>query len=797
MSTNHFRCASRPVARTLLCVVLALAVLVSPWESGLLPARMQYLTAALAAAQTPPPVPVEAGTPDPCSTDPVAWTPQPGDPGYLTSSECVLELPACPQSPLFSLSPSRPQFMRLSAPPAGLAARFPSLDVGYPDVAGVERHPDFCEERVLDTDPAHSACLAVTGHAVTEYVDVGQDVCRLLHPIKCPVGLYMDTSKTCRAVQRRNWVCDADQVPRNEFNTCYRLAAAAGTPHPACGPGAPDFVAMSCEEYVGSDFLADPAAVGCASTYLTRTPVEYPPGTVAVPGAPPVVMEPNYRSGLSSSHWCAYDTQYLLDRRCHLDAATRLRRGCALSMALCIKRASQTGGCDAIAETIRCRAYEGTYRPARAVPLEEVRLNGCSPCVILPFRPVPQRCSADIREEPQPGRETGVRDDYYVNSNLLVVHREEADMRLGEPECDSVRDGGESLDAHSTCAALPVCADPPHGTVVWEATHHSGLAVVNTPVIAMVTDIRLEESSTSLHYYNRSTKIDSPLIFNPFFRVVHEGDGSEDPRVRTRPDIDASASFSSVGDIAAGGECAVSEGPIFRLIVEELWPDNGPDYQPDCSVLPGDERPRSDAEAIRELFGEDSLRWWCMLSGNERRRRTLARGLEWWDDPTTDQAARVEELTEKADCNYSISRDLIWCRWVPARPGYYRLTGAGAWELARFAARLPEPLLMAGLLSWLNDPVDGTSRRLQLQGQLGGIGRDPAAIGLSSDFTAALPLPSTPDWTFSQGAVSQTNCPSIDLRISCATTTSFNYTETEPIGVMVHEMRVSTVTPSR
>ena len=689
------------------------------------------------------------------------------------------------------------QYMRLSVPPAGLAAQFPELAasdaIEYPLIPGMDRYPDFCEERVLDSDPTtHRACLAMTGFVVAPYTDGGQNGCRLLHPIKCPAGLFQASSKTCRAVERRTWTCPAGHVARNQFNSCYLLQAAVPNPHPACGPGSPDFVAMPCEDYVGSDFITNAAAVDCATTYVTGTPVQYPAGTVAVPGAPAVQMEPS-----SSVHWCSYDTQYLLDRRCHLDAATRLRRGCVSSMALCIKRASQTGGCDAIAKTIRCRAYEGTYRPARAVPLEEVRLNGCSPCVILPFRPVPQRCSADIREEPQPGRETGVRGDYYVNPGLLVVHREEADMQLEETECDSVRDGGESLDAHSTCAALPVCADPPHGTVVWEATHHSGLAVVNTPVIAMVTDIRLEESSMSLHYHNRSTKIEDPLIFNPFLRVVHEGDGSEDPRVRTRPDIDASASFSSVGDIAAGGECAVSEGPIFRLIVEELWPDYGPDYQPDCSVLPGDERPGSDAEAIRELFGEDSLRWWCMLSGNERRRRTLARGLEWWDDPTTDRAARVDELTEKADCNYSISRDLIWCRWVPARPGYYRLTGAGAWELARFAARLPEPLLMAGLLSWLNDPVDGASRRLQLQGQLGTIGRDPAAIGLSSDLTAALPLPSTPDWTYSQGAVSQTNCPSIDLRISCATTTSFNYTETEPIGVMVHEMRVSTVTPSR
>ena len=799
---RHPRQAPR-AAKLALCVVVALAVLVSPWESGLLPAPVQDLGGAHAAAQTPPPVPVVSGTPDPCPTSPAPWTPQLTDPGYLTSSECVLELPACPQSPLNP--PGTAIFMRLSAPPAGLAAQFPSLPIDYPDVPSLRSYPDFCEERVLDSDPEHATCLGMTGYVVSQYVDGGQNGCRLLHPIKCPAGLYMGTSSTCRAVERRTWVCPADHVPRNEFNTCYRLQTAAPNPHPACGPGSPDFVAMSCEDYVGSDFIADPAAVDCAATYVTGTPAEYPAGTVALAGAPPVQMQPNYRAGISSGHWCSYDARFL-DTNCHRTNLSPPPAKCmTASMALCIKRASQTGGCDAVAETIRCRAYEAAYRQGGAVPLDEVRLKGCTPCVILPFRRVPRRCPPDTREQPRPGRSSGLRNHYTVDPDLVAIHREEADFAINAPKCAPVRHQGESLQDHSDCAVLAVCADPPRGAVAWEPTHVSGVAVVNAPVIVTVTDIRLHESIWAGHYYFSSRIPDTPIIWftRSRYQVTYDGDSGDDPRVRTFEGIDPTATFGSVDEITGGslvdpgGECEVGEAPRFKLVVQELWPDNGPTvYQPDCSVLPADQRPGSDAEAIIELFGPDSLDWWCELSDDERRRRTAARGLGWWDDATTDQAQRVEELTEKVDCDYTTSAETIWCRWRPTRPGYYRLIAAGAWYLRRHYNRTPAWGWLTAMLDYLNDPTDGARRRQRMSQQLTGVGRVPADIGLSDDLTTALPPPYlTPDWIYGDAAL--VNCPSIDLRVYCNSDSSGNYTESEPVGVMVHELRVSTVTPTR
>lgn len=794
----------RFIARAALGAALVLLSLLAPVET--MPGPLPDLGGAHAGAQTPPPPPVETGTPDPCETSPAPYTPQSGDAGYLTSSECVLELPACPESPLH---PGTGTFMRLSAPPAGLEALFPTLDVDYPDIPGLETYPDFCEERVLDSDPTYSTCLNMTGYVVMQYTDGGQNGCRLLHPIKCPAGLYMATSRTCRAVHRRTWTCPAGQMPRNEFNSCYRLQTAAPVPHPACRTGSPDFVAKPCEDYVGNDFLTNAATVNCQTTYVTGTPVQYPAGTVALTGAPAVEMQPSYRTGTSSIYWCSYDTRFL-DPDCHRTNIVRAKCAAA-SMALCIKRASQTGGCDAIAETIRCRAYEAAFRQQRAVPLAEVRLNGCTPCVILPFRRVPNRCPRDTRARPRPGRPSGLLGQYSENSDLVVILREEADFAMTNPDCMPVRDHGASLDDHSDCARRAVCADPPSGSIDWEPTHISGVAVVNMPVIVTVADLHIDHTvGTARHYYYSSTDSDDPPIrvANSYFSAEYTGSADEDPRVRTWAEIDPLASPSAPDQIPRGtiddpgGECALADAPRFKLIAQELWPDNGPDYDdndPDCVVPPGGDRPGSDAEAILELFGRDSLRWWCNLSEGERLQRTLARDLPWWDDPMTDQAQRTEDLTQEADCDYTTTGETIWCRWVPSRPGFYSLKAGGAWTMVRYLTRAPAVRLPV-LLNWLNDATDGADRRNRLQQELNTMGRTAADIGVS-DLTSppvtALPPPiSTPDWMYSEAAGTEANCPAVDLRIYCQDTASGNYTETEPIGIIVHEMRVSTVTPS-
>ena len=772
----------RPVRTVLLSASLGLALLVAPWESGLLPSTVPDLAGKKATAQTPPPPAVDSGTPTDCLTTPTQWSPQ--------GSECVLELPACPQSPLFQDFPDRQQFMRLSVPPAGLEDRFPSLDVGYPDVDGLVGYPDFCEERVLDSDPAYGACLGMSGSVVTQYTDpdTSQMGCRLLHPIECPVGLYMASSKTCRAVQRRTWTCEDGQVPRNEFNSCYKLPESAPDQHPACGEGSPDFVAMACEDYVGGDYIANPADVACVTTYMTGTPVNNAEGDTAVPGARSVPIAANSHPGESSAHWCSYDSRYL-DARCHRTNLNPVPDVCTTeSLALCLKRASQTGGCDAIATTIRCRAYEAAYRQrvrrgnmrVRAVQLEEVRLQGCTPCIILPFTPVPGACPDDTDAEPRRGRWNGLtingqRQYHRTPADLVSIHEDEAGFGTTEP----------------------ACADPPRGSVTWESAHISGVAVVNSPIIVTIPDTRLSDPpSPAYSYWDSET---SPIYWaSSTRRVVRMADSSEDPRVRTRPDVDSTTTFGTLSEMVSR-ECAVSQPPFFKLVVEELWPDNGPDYDDsdgDCTVPPDGDRPDSNAEAILQLFGADSLRWWCELTGGERRDRTRARGLDWWDDPDTDQDGRTERLREKFNCDYTTTGDLIWCRWVPTRAGYYRLEAAGAWLLTTYT-REPARFRLDELLAWLNDPQDGTGNRSSVQNQLNSAGLGHEDIGLDSTLTSALPTPPGSDWMYSESVGSNANCPAVDLRIYCNREAIGRYTQTDPVGVRVHEVRAHTVTPSR
>ena len=777
---------------------LALVGVLAPVESPNLPGPLDdHLGSAEAAAQTPPPSSVVEGTPKPCRSSPAPWTPATGDPDYLTASECVLELPACPVSPLYSGT-----FMRLSVMPDQVALAFPTLPA-YPAVTDLESYPDFCEDRVLlvDDQATYDACVSITGYVVNTFTDdLGQVGCRLLYPTTCPAGLLSNTSKTCRAVQRRTWTCPANHVARNQFNSCYALQAAAPDPHPACATGSPDFVAMplSCEDYVGTDFFASGSGdVDCAATYLTSTPVQ--------PGAPTVQM-----SVSPSDHWCSYN-QVFLDGRCH-----RVNGGPSLcqtpSTALCVKRASQTGGCDGIAKTIRCRAYQAAFRWNNMSP-EEVRSNGCTPCVILPFSPIPIGCPQDTDAAP--------RTPYLGDTRVIL--REEADFAITHQECESVRQDNMPLASYPGCAQLPVCADPPAGTLAWESAHDAGVAIVNVAVIVTVTNLGMSRSTTQQLVYDPDPDPgDSPLAVGQNFVVRFQRYRRDDRRVRTFTEIDPTSAPTAIDQIPAGSateagnECAFGGAPYFKLMVQELWPDNGPDYDdndPNCVVPIGGNRPGSDAEVIIDLFGSDSLRWWCALSAAERQRRTLARGLEWWDDPLTDQDGRVAEQTEEVFCDFTEVVGTTWCRWVPSRPGFYRLHAGGAWTMTRYYDRVPAAsrltLVLDYLNGWVNDPdpdnppyVDpavGATRRAALEAQLVAVRRSASQIGLTDDLTAALPLaPDAPsDWLYSSNPGRWANCPSTDLRIYCDSTVSGNYTKTEPIGIMVHQVRVSTVTPSR
>ena len=58
-------------------------------------------------------------------------------------------------------------------------------------------------------------------------------------------------------------------------------------------------------------------------------------------------------------------------------------------------------------------------------------------------------------------------------------------------------------------------------------------------------------------------------------------------------------------------------------------------------------------------------------------------------------------------------------------------------------------------------------------------------------------MPVGEDWLYSEHARGLTGCPfSIDLRVDCSGGgVGGNYTETAPVGIIVHEVRTQTVAP--
>ena len=85
-----------------------------------------------------------------------------------------------------------------------------------------------------------------------------------------------------------------------------------------------------------------------------------------------------------------------------------------------------------------------------------------------------------------------------------------------------------------------------------------------------------------------------------------------------------------------------------------------------------------------------------------------------------------------------------------------------------------------------------------LRNDLAWMNATPAEAGLEPDLSALLPAGSNAEWLYTDTAGTNVKCPSRDLRVGCGGSgESQNYTETEPIGILVHEVRVSTVAPDR
>ena len=670
---------------------------------------------------------VGPGSPDPCNAP---WHEDPDD-----ASLCVLGQSACPEHPL---QPG--QYLVLST-----------------------EFPDFCEATVLQSvDPAaYMRCTTLTGYVIKTSVP-GE--CRMIRPTQCAPNMHRTRTNWCERVQRRTWSCPTG-TPTNRFNTCYQQPPDYTTTHPACGTGAPSFAISSCEDYVSQDFVraSDLPLVPC--------------GGFDTGGSPRL-------RATSNVYWCEFDASYL-EVDCHGASAT-----CTASNAACIKRASTTGGCNAIANAIRCRDLQADYRDGSRAA-EDVYSEGCTPCVVLPFSPTPPEpeCPRDMQANPTLSTEV----------RLENTHQRRSDV-------------GPSITSRS------LCTDPPRGRLVWESSHQVGLAIVNSPVILRVVDVPV--TSRTYRYIGVTGIATNNVRFWPTERRHFEYPGSAptDPIVRTWPTFDDTLAFTSVDRIVGAtryypgssgfwnsGPCLVRILPDFRVTVTELWPDN-------------------DAAEITALFGADALDWWTDLNpmGHDptlQIERTEARGLDYISSSMTateladELADRARDLTQEVRCNYGTD---VWCNWRPSRPGYYRLVAAGAWYMSKLGGNRRwqqrswrDPVNAKLTEMFLNDDADTDCPPRHpsvgyhtdydcLRNDLAWMNATPAEAGLEPDLSALLPAGSNAEWLYTDTAGTNVKCPSRDLRVGCGGSgESQNYTETEPIGILVHEVRVSTVAPDR
>ena len=414
--------------------------------------------------------------------------------------------------------------------------------------------------------------------------------------------------------------------------------------------------------------------------------------------------------------------------------------------------------------------------------------RGCSGCLLRalcnPAVREHSSCPDDLTDEPTQESRSRAR-----NVALEAIVREEQDIAIGDSRCYPVSGGriwpnppypgDEPLAAHPNCARLDApCPDPSPGRLSWTSSHFSQLAVVNSPVTIEILDIPTVYRTQRYGYiWGSSLRTKSRIVVE--YPVPDTAEPDNILRLWNNPD--STVSYNNVSDLASSSvsgtsECFLYYLPLFKIIVRELWPDNP-----------------SDRLEIDELFGADALQWWDNIPTQaEKERRTKAQGFEWWPNlSTTEQVARTEEMTQDVRCD-SNTNSLAWCRWQAPKPGYYKLSGAGAWVPTDAGNR---QWIDSRQVRRINTYLSGlsTQDRIDLLNDLGV--STPAEAGINAAMDALLPFTSQ-DTLFSTLSV-QARCPPVDVRVACLrATSSGNYVETEPIGIMIHEMRVSTVTPS-
>ncbi len=730
------------------------------------------------------------------------WDVHPRDPRL-----CSVEVPPCPPSPLANPknrdgTPKLDGRMNFSEDELGICE---DVATNSEDPALVDR----CLRLDDDGNPLRGASDPVGVLGFVNFHDDSASECKLRLPSRCPPGLYRISQDTCRGIYRRTWTCPSTHpIRRNQFGTCYRtptFSTSLKNNHPACDGMVPRTV-VPCQDYVGDDFLQDPqnltepckaindimdlkivlevrdgtplpadaagkdtlqrqvlrdsgrddSAWGHPTfdpltsgdplksiTYRRNFDDPSKPGT-ADPLEP---IQPDSSQKLNK-HWCEYDKRYLnLDcfdpspqsPSCNWNPPADKHR------AWCIMRASQTGGCNAIARTVLCRSLQIDLRKAAPnsdaaeAAHEDLRTMNCEPC---PPRPLfdPDESAANTANcdnppatssklllslPPNPAQWEAVHYARFARQGF-TDSRACADWKQ-EMERDFQNGTIRNYDPSSYAKQGERCIDylcPPltSGRLDWKSSHTSGRVLTGTPVSFTVTDAPF--TKVTKRYLNvngkfwredqwkkdpRKTKeswfgvdgveiatsvedIGNYMTMTPAEKSYWIfGSESTQQRLRLRDvnDLVAHDAHGTLSDaLKSKVECYPHnhDPPAVSVSIRKLLPDSD-----------------ADRKMICRLFGVTAIELWnygdpdtpqCNNNANsvtdltraEKEKAIAQQGYAYLGSLTSAQkdierSRRLSELTVEIECK--VETDSVDCPsgWKPKSTGYYEVKATTIWNL--------------------------------------------------------------------------------------------------------------------
>lgn len=773
--------------------------------------------------------PVTDGTPSDCQPD---WNPSPSDVPPERASVCVYEgVSVCPTLPW-----DPDQTMTRSA-----------------------ATPELCQitiRRARDTVP-YNACRAAGG--VLGGSRFNNQTCTSRAVAVCPADTYPiegSEDHDCRGVQRRTWTCSAGGIPRNQFNTCYhKPSPQQGVPSdvPACDIGSPVFAILDCESYAGDDITTQPAALDCADGNHFGT------GTATNMRAPAAAGDAseywceydtallnvdchgaNPPAGTCGTVWalclkrasgaggCGTVAHNIRCRSLQSDYHSSapgdraepelqaLRNSCSPCVVLPFEPISEHCPDTLTSDLLGTAVRHGTTTRAGIIHrIGEDYYHGYYACRLLAesgANPLTNRGCAErpVCQDPP----SGELDWASVHgSRLAVVNSPIVFTVSGIPYRESV---------------VPRYALLLHAAGPWEDGPRSNY----NPAADYQNFFMQPTRKQYLHHATESEELSPDSVVRT---------GIRSPRYRD-------SNQSTIGF----GECVAKERPEFRLAIEELWPATdraaieelfGSDsldwwdaLTPTQQQTRTDTRPQAvttETYCSQNVDSEGnpvagiSCRWVPSRSGYYR---VTAAGA-WWMDQILGQKRWLYEENWRGDPVFAhdLSPTVRLRRGLPQRSPARALDG-----LLNFFDYLDHGLAHHGSAFAQYGPLDGTcpdgqdgarwttgSRNGEWRGQRWMLDKDciiehlgetfsdltdispAAAIGLRDDLSGLLPLPpdTSPEalYATTEGRYLCLGEYAIDLRIDCGLgrgAVSANYTETTPVGILVHEVRVVTRAPS-